>query len=66
MEVGLMEIKLKKRKYRGEESHKVLSIRIPIELANQLDNIATEANISRNELINILLSEGAKNVKVSE
>lgn len=61
-----MEIELKKRKFRGEDAHKVLSIRIAVELTEQLDKIAAEVNISRNELINILLIEGVKSVKIKE
>ncbi|MCI9596569.1 MAG: ribbon-helix-helix protein, CopG family [Firmicutes bacterium] len=61
-----MEIEVKKRKFRGEDAHKVLSIRIPVELASRLDEIAIEANISRNELINILLTEGVKSVRIKE
>jgi metal-responsive CopG/Arc/MetJ family transcriptional regulator len=61
-----VEIEIKKKKYRGEDSYKSLSIRIPWELGEQLDTIAGNANISRNELINILLEEGIKAVKVKE
>ena len=61
-----MEIELKKRKLKGEDGHKSFSVRIPGELCDQLDKIANEVNISRNELINILLTEGVKSVKIKD
>lgn len=61
-----MDIELKKRKLKGEDGHKSFSIRIPGELCDKLDEIATEVNISRNELIKILLTEGVKSVKIKD
>ena len=61
-----MEIEIKKKKLRGEDGYKLLSIRIPLELYERLDQIAEEANTSRNEIINILLEEGAKAVIIKE
>ena len=66
MEVCKMEIEIKKKKLRGEDGYKLLSIRIPLELYERLDQIAEEANTSRNEIINILLEEGAKAVIIKE
>ncbi len=61
-----MEIEIRKKKLRGEDGYKLLSIRIPSELYEQLDQIAKEANTSRNEIINILLEEGVKSVIIKE
>ncbi|MFR7989983.1 MAG: ribbon-helix-helix protein, CopG family [Anaerovoracaceae bacterium] len=61
-----MEIEIKKKKLRGEDGYKLLSIRIPLELYERLDQIAEEANTSRNEIINILLEEGAKAVIIKD
>ena len=61
-----MEIEIKKKKLRGEDGYKLLSIRIPLELYERLDHIAEEANTSRNEIINILLEEGAKAVIIKD
>ena len=55
-----MEIEIKKKKLRGEDGYKLLSIRIPLELYERLDQIAEEANTSRNEIINILLGRRRK------
>lgn len=61
-----MEIEIKKKKLRGEDGYKLLSIRIPVELYDRLDKIAEDANTSRNEIINILLEEGSKSVVIKE
>lgn len=61
-----MEIEIKKKKLRGEDGYKLLSIRIPVELYDRLDKIAEDANTSRNEVINILLEEGSKSVVIKE
>ena len=61
-----MEIEIEKKKLRGEDGYKLLSIRIPLELYERLDQIAEEANTSRNEIINILLEEGAKAVIIKD
>ena len=61
-----MEIEIKKKKLRGEDGYKLLSIRIPLQLYERLDQIAEEANTSRNEIINILLEEGAKAVIIKD
>lgn len=61
-----MEIEIKKKKLRGEDGYKLLSIRIPVELYDRLDQIAEDANTSRNEVINILLEEGSKSVVIKE
>lgn len=61
-----MEIVIKKKKLCGEDGYKLLSIKIPIELYETLDRIAEDANTSRNEVINILLEESSKSVKITE
>lgn len=61
-----MEIEIQKKRLRGEDGFRLLSIRIPLELYSKLDEVADEANISRNELINILLEEGIRSVIIKE
>ena len=53
-----------KIKRRGEDGYKVISVRIKEETLAELDRIAAETNYSRNELINLLLSYGVKNVEI--
>lgn len=54
-------LKIKKR---GEDYNRLISVRIKEETLAELDRIAGETNYSRNELINIILSHGVKNLVV--
>lgn len=54
-------LKIKKR---GEDGSKVISVRIKNETLVELDRIASESNYSRNEIINIILSYGIKNIEI--
>lgn len=49
-------------KKRGEDGYKVISVRIKEETLQNLDRIASEANYSRNELINKILKYGIDNL----
>ena len=44
-----------KKPLKGEDGHKVFSIRIKDETVERLDEIAKKTNRSRNDLINMLL-----------
>ena len=55
-----------KIKRRGEDGHRVISIRIPVETMEKLDKIAQESNRSRNEIINILLEYGVENIIIEK
>ena len=52
-------LKIKKR---GEDGNKVITVRIQEDILEELDRIPTEAKYSRNELINIILRHGVKNI----
>ena len=54
-------LKIKKR---GEDGTRVISVRIREEILGELDRIANESNYSRNELINLILAYGVKNVEI--
>lgn len=54
-------LKIKKR---GEDGNKVISVRIKESILDELDRIASESNYSRNELINLILSHGIKNIEI--
>ena len=45
-------------KKRGDDGNRVITIRIKEDLLRETDNIATECNYSRNELICLLLKHG--------
>lgn len=51
-------------KRRGEDGFKMISVRIREETLAELDRIASESNYSRNELINLILAHGTKNIVI--
>ena len=56
----------KKDGVRGEDGYKTFSIRIKEETVAALDGLAEKSNRSRNELINVILEHGVKNIEVVE
>ena len=57
------EIKIPQKKLKGDDGYKVFSIRIPVELYNELNDFVKQTSLSRNELITILL-RGALDIAV--
>ena len=53
-----------KSKKRGEDYHRVVSIRIGENLLEKIDKIAGESNHSRNEIINLILEHGVENIEI--
>lgn len=51
-------------KERGEDGNKIITVRIKEDTLSELDRIAAESNYSRNELINIILAYGVKNIEI--
>lgn len=51
-------------KKRGEDGNKVITVRIKEDTLAELDRVASETNYSRNELINLILSHGVKNIEI--
>lgn len=51
-------------KKRGEDGTKIITVRIKEETLKELDGLASEINYSRNELINIILAHGIKNIEI--
>lgn len=51
-------------KRRGEDGHKIITVRIREDTLNELDRIAAETNRSRNELINLILRHGVENIEI--
>ena len=56
----------KKRPRRGDDGHKIVSVRMKDETIERLDALAEKTNRSRNELINMLLESALDIVKVEE
>ena len=53
-----------KIKRRGEDGYRLISLRIKEETLKKIDDIASETNYSRNELINVLLEHGVEHVEI--
>ena len=53
-----------KIKRKGEDVHRVITIRIREDTLESIDKIAAEANYSRNELINRMLEHGLEHIEI--
>lgn len=51
-------------KKRGEDGNKIITVRIREDILAGLDRLVNESNYSRNELINIILDYGVKNIEI--
>ena len=49
---------------RGDDGNKIISVRIREDTLRKLDELSSETNYSRNELINIILSHGVDHIEV--
>ncbi len=56
----------RKSESRGDDGHKVVSVRMKEELIARLDDLAIKSNRSRNEIINLLLESAVDIVKIEE
>ncbi len=54
-------LKIKKR---GDDGHKVISVRISMDLLEKVDAVAQTSNRSRNEVINMIIAHGIDNIEV--
>jgi len=55
---------VERKKLKGEDGHRVFSVRLTEETVEKLEAIAKETNRSRNELINLFLEYAIKNCQV--
>lgn len=53
-------------KRRGDDGNRVITVRLKEDTISALDRIAGENNYSRNELINIMLEYGVKNIQIEK
>lgn len=56
----------KKQPRRGDDVHKVVSVRMREDTLERLDRLSERTNRSRNELINLLLESAMDIVKIEE
>ena len=54
------------KKLKGEDGHKVFSVRIKDETVEKLEHIAKRTNRSRNDLINMLLEFAMDNCEITD
>lgn len=59
-------LKISKRRLKGDDGFKVFSVRLEQELVDRIDNIAEYTNMSRNELIGILLRYAVENCEITD
>lgn len=60
------EIRINKKQPRGDDGHKVVSVRMKDETIERLDGLAARTNRSRNELINLLLERALDIVRIED
>lgn len=61
------EIRIKKKPVRrGDDGHKIVSVRMTDALIERLDELSAKTNRARNEIINILLEAAVDIVKIEE
>lgn len=53
-----------KIKRRGDDGTRVITVRIRTDTLDTLDKLASQANYSRNELINIILRHGVETIEI--
>lgn len=51
-------------KKRGDDRNRIITVRIREDTLAELDRLAAESNRSRNELINLILAHGVKNIEI--
>lgn len=51
---------------KGDDGYKVISVRIKEHTLEAIDNISTQTNRSRNEVINILLENAVDDAEIEE
>lgn len=51
---------------KDNDDYKIISVRIKDKTLNSIDDVASQTNRSRNEVINILLESGVDKIEVSD
>ena len=51
-------------KKRGDDGNRIITVRIREDTLAELDRLAAESNRSRNEVINLILAHGVKNIEI--
>ncbi|MEG0830385.1 MAG: CopG family transcriptional regulator [Anaerovoracaceae bacterium] len=59
-------IEVPKRKLKGEDGHKTFSVRVPNEIYEELIKLTHQTELSRNEVVTILLKEALKIAEIKD
>ena len=51
-------------KRRADDGYRIISVRIREDTLAEIDRLASETNHSHNELINLILAHGVKNIEI--
>lgn len=51
---------------KGDDGYKVISVRIKEKTLEAIEDISTQTNRSRNEIINILLESATRDIEIAE
>ena len=63
----MKEITISKRtNTRGDDGHKIISLRMRLEMIEQIEDIAIKTDRSRNEVVNMLLKAALEHVTIEE
>ena len=57
---------IKPKKVRGNDGHKIFSIRVKEEIVDSIDSISNQTGHSRNELIGVFLEYAVKHCKIEK
>ncbi|MBP3493112.1 MAG: CopG family transcriptional regulator [Oscillospiraceae bacterium] len=60
------ELIVKPKRPKGEDGHRVFSVRLPEETVVRLDKFAAQSGRSRNELIGMFLNYALEHCKISD
>lgn len=62
----MSKIKIPKKKIKGEDGYTSFSLRLPAELSEEINDLVSQTELSRNEFLTILIREAIKTVEVVE
>lgn len=51
-------------KKKGDDGNRIISVRIREDILSGIDSLASESNRSRNEIINLILEYGLRNIEI--
>ncbi len=62
----MSQIKIPKKKIKGEDGYISFSLRLPVELSEEINGLVNQTELSRNEFLTILIKEAIKTVELVE